>query len=217
MLRAKRYQAYRRIYRGSCMYSAYASSDRCLLAVLAGGMLLIVLPALQHVFWAAQTQVLDQPPPHFTSNIAAMPSLPTMNMQAKNADTLFKPAKQQAPSPEPLAQTEYITAKAAVAYTRPWQLQIVRPPLTALMRGEIADGYRHLRSGQLPLARQAFLTALNRDTHSVEAIEGMLLLARQAGDSQSEADYLERLRLEIPYYEHDPEPASQADSDQGQS
>jgi hypothetical protein len=217
MLRAKRYQVYRSIYRGSCMHSAYASSDRCLLAVLAGGMLLIILPALQHVFWATQIQVLDQPPPHFTSNIAAMPSLPAMNMQAKNADTLFKPANQQSSSPQQQAQTEYIPAKAAVPNTRPWQLQIVRPPLAALMRGEIADGYRHMRSGQLPLARQAFLTALTRDTHSVEAIEGMLLLARQAGDSLSEADYLERLRLEIPYYEYGQEPASQADSDQGQS
>ncbi|MFD0914627.1 hypothetical protein [Methylophilus luteus] len=199
------------------MHSVYARSDRSLLAVLAGGLLLMILPALQHVFWAAQTQVLDQPAPHFTSNIAAMLSLPAINMQAKNADTLFKPAKQQPPSPQQQAQTEYIPAKAAVAYTRPWQLQILRPPLAALMRGKIADGYQHLRSGQLALARQAFLTALTRDTHSVEAMQGMLLLARQAGDSQSEADYLERLRLEIPYYEHDPESASQADSDQGQS
>jgi hypothetical protein len=220
LLRAKRYQAYRRIYRRSLMHAAYASSDRCLLAGLGGGMLLIVLPALQHAFWAAQTQVPDQPPALMSSNIPAMPLPPEMNMQAKNADTLFKPARLQLPDMPAAKQHAQIeqtsrTAKVALSYTRPWQLQILRPSVAeASMTDEIADGYRHLESGHLPLARQAFLTVLTYDTHSVEAMQGMLLIARRSGDGQSEAEYLDRLRLEIPFYEHDPD--SHAYSDQGQ-
>jgi hypothetical protein len=220
LLRAKRYQAYRRIYRGSLMHAAYATSDRCLLAGLGGGMLLIVLSALQHAFWAAHTQVPDQPPAMMNSNIPAMPFLPEMNMQAKNADTLFKPARLQLldmPAAEQNAQIEQAprTAKLALSYTRPWQLQILRPSVAqAPMADEIADGYRHLESGHLPLARQAFLMVLTYDTHSVEAMQGMLLIARRSGDGQSEAEYLDRLRLEIPFYEHDPD--SHAYSDQGQ-
>jgi hypothetical protein len=217
LLRARRHQSYRRIYRRSCLPSAYASSDRCLLAMLAGGVVLIVLTTLQHVLWAAEKQLLDQPPPRMTSNLPAMRLLPEVNLQAKNADTLFKPVKQPVPSLEQHAQPEKSSLKTAVAaaHKRPWQLQIVRPAVAvALMSAEIDDGYRHLRVGQLPLARQVFLTALTHDSHSVEAMEGMLLIARQVGDSQSEADYLDRLRLEIPFYEHDS--ASHAHLEQGQ-
>ncbi|MGQ2966060.1 hypothetical protein [Methylophilus sp.] len=199
------------------MNTAFTSSDRCLLAVLWVGILLIGLPIVQHVFLAAETQVPDQPPPLMTGDIPAMPLLSEMNMQAKSADSLFKPAKQPLPeAPAPHAQADKSDRTAnVVPHLPPWQLQILRPPVAeALVLTEIADGYRHLRSGHLPLARQAFQIVLTHDTHSVEAMEGMLLLARRSGDGQSEADYLERLRLEIPFYEHDP--VSHAYSDQGQ-
>lgn len=215
--RIKLYLSFKKVYCASFRMTSSWKTEAGLTALLCSGMGLMVIVAcmqLRDVFIDTDTYVSDalsknvQPPPLLsTSNLPAKQVLLENTIEEKNTDTLFQLDKQEelpALLPEQHTQTEKPNhaAKLPVRHTRLLLLQIQRPSASqTLMIDTISNAHQHLQSGRLSLARQAFLIALAQDTHSVEAMEGMLLVSRQLGDSQSEQEYLERLRQAIPDYD----------------
>ncbi|HSI27964.1 MAG TPA: hypothetical protein VK953_01685 [Methylophilus sp.] len=207
--------AFQKAYRGSFMMIPSSKGEKGLTALLCGGMGLMVMVAcmqMKAMFVDTENHAAEalskniQPPPMLTSKLSAKQGLSEISIEGKNTDTLFQLDKQEllnVPSPEQHTQTEkpYRAAKLTLRHSQLWQLQIHRPFVPqALMVNAIANAHQRLQSGHVDLARQVFLNVLNHDMHSVGAIEGMLLVSRQLGDKQSEGEYLERLRQEIPDY-----------------
>ncbi|MGP1716617.1 MAG: hypothetical protein ACTS9Y_05500 [Methylophilus sp.] len=214
--RIKLYLSFKKVYRGSLVLTPTWKTETGLTALLSAGMALmgvVTAVLIKTMFFDTQSHTAEvglknmQPPPLLTSHVPIEQKVSNSLVAVKNNETLFqlnKPPVQEAPPAEQHAQLErpHRTAKVPIQQMRPWHLQIHRPSMsTTHMEGIIANAHELLQSGQVSLARQAFLMLLTQDAHSVEAIAGMLLVSRQLGDSQSEEEYLEKLRQEIPDYE----------------
>jgi hypothetical protein len=195
-------------YRGALITSAN-KAERGLFALLWAGIGLIMLTTCLHmktVFSdvALNTNLLS--PPRIAMNIAHEQVEPEIALKTNNNDSLFQLVKQDAPVSPPSAEPESTNQrpKKSVHRTRLWQIAIQRPAISeTLVINEIANAARQLQSGDMRLAEQTLQALLTRDPHSVEAMEGMRLAARQLGDAEGEQKYLEMLRLEIPDYDLD--------------
>lgn len=193
-------------YRGVLITPAYKPEVQ-LFALLGGGLGLIILMTCLHMQALFSDVDLHsfQPPPHRAIDIVAEQVKPEIAL-ANNHDSLFQLLKQDTPVNPLLTDAVERDArpKAAMRNTRLWQLQIHRPAISeTLVINEIENAARQLQSGQVSVAQQTLRAVLARDSHSVEAMEVMRLASRQLGDVESEQQYLERLRLEIPEYDFD--------------
>ncbi len=195
-------------YRGALITSAN-KDETGLFALLSTGIGVIVLMTCLHMktlFSDVELNANLRPPPLIAATIAAGQVKPEIVLKTNNNDSLFQLAKQDAPASPPSAESGNINQQPnkPVHRTRLWQLHIQRPVVPeTLVINEVAHAARQLQSGDVSLAQQTLQALLTRDHHSVEAMEGMRLVARQIGDAESEQKYLEMLRLEIPDYDLD--------------
>lgn len=72
------------------------------------------------------------------------------------------------------------------------------PQLQAGLKMQLNQATQQLQSGRLALARQTFEQVLRQDPHQVIALAGMLVITSQRGEIQQRAEYLARLRQEMP-------------------
>lgn len=199
-------------YRGALITSAN-KAERRLFALLWAGIGLIILMTCLHMKTLFSDVALVtnlQPPPQIAINIGTEQTKSEIVLKTNNNDSLFQLAKQDAPVSSPSTEPEKINQrpKKLVHRARLWQIAIQRPAISeTLVINEIANAARQLQSGDVRLAEQTLQALLTRDPHSVEAMEGMRLAARQLGDAEGEQKYLEMLRLEIPDYDLDSDSA----------
>lgn len=210
------YRSMRSVYRGSIISTADWKNERALTAVLCAGAGLMIIAAnfnIRTIFFGTEVQAREplskniQSPSLLTATIPTQEPLPEASFKGKRTHSLFKLAKHVAFEPPNRVQhvgLEKPAHKAEIPAhdSRFWQLQIQHSTVSeALMRGAMTDADKYLYSGHVDLARQAYMSVLTQDAHNVEALEGMLVVARRLKDIQNEEVYLERLRLEIPDYD----------------
>lgn len=208
-IRIKLHRLFTGTYRRSLVTAACWKTEKGLTSLLCGGMGLILFTTclqLRAVFFDTGTLALNQPPQLLVTHTSAPQAMPEIVLKRYGDNSVFQLTKQHAPEIIPAKQhaepdKQEHAVQVPLRNIRQWQLQIYRPPISdAFMLGTIAHAQKQLQSGQVGLARQAFLAVLTQDSHCVEAIEGMLQVSRQLGDREGEEAYLERLRQEIPDY-----------------
>lgn len=119
--------------------------------------------------------------------------------------SLFRIEKDKTAVEKPLTEDHTVTAPPAQASQQSlsprlsMSLHIQQvPQLQAHLKTQLNQAKQQLQSGRLAMARQSFEQVLRQDPHQVIALAGMLVITSQRGEIQQRAEYLARLRQEIP-------------------
>lgn len=203
---------YGRAYRRALIKPAIWSNERILNTLLLAGIGLMVFLICQHAMWILRKEPLQafiKPPQQLQVKPAHEKIMPKSGLTLNRQVSLFTLIKPSNISKETEAKDSGNRENAArkleapVINPRAWRIQIQSPHLVedgAL--NNISNAHKYLQAGNVDLATQVFQSILLQDPHRVEALVGMWLVSKTLGHAQTQEEYLQRLRQEIPDYIH---------------